>query len=335
MNCFLELKYFVDRLSEGESSEFHGNPLILNKGILRTTQIFSEAQKQTKETFGYKWNKRETFETGLPARMRYWLTEKFGDIVNEDWFLQYGKNPVIMDAGCGAALSSLALFEDALDRIHYIGVDISTAVDVAKARFHERNSNAVFIQSDLNTIPLPEKSVDMIFSEGVLHHTDNTKDALKALLPFLKEGGRIIFYVYRKKGPVREFTDDYIREELQKMSPQEAWDAILPLTKLGVALGTLDVEVNVPEAVDILGIPAGPINIQRLFYWHVFKAMYRTDISFDEMQHINFDWYAPKNAHRHTIEEVRSWCEEFNLSIEREKVEMAGISIIAQKLGEK
>jgi len=122
---------------------------------------------------------------------------------------------------------------------------------------------------------------------------------------------------------------------LQKMSPQEAWDAILPLTKLGVALGTLDVEVNVPEAVDILGIPAGPINIQRLFYWHVFKAMYRTDISFDEMQHINFDWYAPKNAHRHTIEEVRSWCEEFNLSIEREKVEMAGISIIAQKLGEK
>ena len=28
----------------------------------------------------------------------------------------------------------------------------------------------------------------------------------------LKPGGRILFYVYRKKGPIREFTDDYVRE---------------------------------------------------------------------------------------------------------------------------
>lgn len=41
---------------------------------------------------------------------------------------------------------------------------------------------------------------------------------------------------------------------------------------------------------------------------------------------------APKNAHRQTIEDVRTWCEEAGLVIELEKVEMAGLSIIARKI---
>ena len=31
------------------------------------------------------------------------------------------------------------------------------------------------------------------------------------------------------------------------------------------------------------------------------------------MNHINFDWYAPKNAFRQSPEEVRSWCKKLNL----------------------
>ncbi len=33
--------------------------------------------------------------------------------------------------------------------------------------------------------------------------------------------------------------------------------------------------VNVPERIDLLDIPAGPIDVQRLFYRHVFKAFHR------------------------------------------------------------
>lgn len=328
---YTELDELSEKLSEGDTIDLHDSSLVLSNGILRNPLVLSEAQQQTEETFGFKWKKRDTFETGLPKQMRRWLTEKYGDIVNEEWFMSYGNKAVVIDAGCGAALSALALFGEALGRIRYVGVDVSTAVDVAKERFSEHGANAVFIQSDLNALPIPKKAADVIFSEGVLHHTDDTKKALASLLPYLKDGGRIVFYVYREKGPIREFTDDHIREKLQSMSQQDAWEAILPLTKLGIALGELDVDIDVPEDVDVLGIPKGKINVQRLFYWHVFKAMYRTDISFNEMQHINFDWYAPKNAHRHTIEEVRAWCDEFGLEIEHENVEMAGISIIAKK----
>ena len=211
----------------------------------------------------------------------------------------------MLDAGCGGALSALALFEDVLARVRFVGVDISDAVDVAADRFSQRGLEAAFVQADLNRIPLPDGSVDVLFSEGVLHHTDSTRDALLATARLLAPGGRFLFYVYRRKGPIREFTDDHIREQLQEMSPQEAWDAVMPLTRLGRLLGDLEVEVDVPETIDLLEIPAGKIDLQRLFYWHVFKAFHHPELTLDELNHINFDWYAPRNAHRQSPEEVR------------------------------
>ena len=115
------------------------------------------------------------------------------------------------------------------------------------------------------------------------------------------------------------------------MPPEEAWRAMEPLTSLGVALGELDAELDVPEPIELLGIPAGRISVQRLFYWHVAKAFYRPDLTFDEMNHINFDWYVPTNAHRQSPEEVRAWCTAAGLTIEREVVEDAGITVIARK----
>ena len=218
-----------------------------------------------------------------------------------------------------------------MSRVRYLGADVSTAVDVAARRFAERGVKAGFVQADLMQLPLPPESVDIIFSEGVLHHTDNTRAALAAVLRHLKPGGRILFYVYRKKGPIREFTDDFIRDKMQSLTPEKGWEAMQPLSKMGRVLGELDIELEIPEPIELLEIPAGKINLQRFFYWHVCKAFYRPEMSLEEINHINFDWFAPKNAHRHTIEEVRSWCVELGLKPERDVVEEAGITMIARK----
>ena len=315
---------------EAASVDIDGRSFTMVKGILRAQQFISDAQNQTSDTFGFKWSKRDTFEGETVSVLHDWLIEKYGEITAQPWFTEHGDNPVVLDAGCGASLSGLALFGPAMDRIRYLGVDISTAIDTAKARFSERGIPAGFLQCDLTQLPLSEQSVDIIFSEGVLHHTDDTQHALGSLVRFLKPGGRILFYVYRKKGPIREFTDDHIRAQLQSMTPQERWDAVEPLTRLGILLGELDIEIDVPDAIDILDIPAGKTNLQRLFYWHIFKIYYRPEMTLNEMNHLNFDWYAPRNAHRHSLEEVQGWCEEFGLTIEKEKEEMAGITIIAR-----
>jgi len=322
----------AEGLSEGARPTLRGEAFEIDEGILRQRALVSERQAQTADTFGFKWHKRDTFESDASiARMKAWLVERYGDVERADWWSDHGERPVLLDAGCGGAMSALALFERVLPRVRYVGVDISDAVDVAAARFAERGLEAAFVQADLNRIPLADGSVDVLFSEGVLHHTDSTRDALLATARLLAPGGRYLFYVYRRKGPVREFTDDYIRERLQAMTPEQAWEAVMPLTRLGKVLGDLRVEVDVPEAIELLEIPAGPIDLQRLFYWHVFKAFHHPDLTLDELNHINFDWYAPRNAHRQTPEEVRAWCAEAGLEVEREVVEDAGITIVARR----
>jgi len=331
-------RWFADLLGaplpvEGGSVEVRGHSLTMKNGILRARELLSAQQDQTKETFAFKWAKRDTFEGELTRHAREWLIRKYGDIAKAPWLAEHGPNPIILDAGCGASVSALAILEPVLPLMRYLGVDVSEAIDVAQTRFAERGLNAEFIQADLQQLPLPDNCVDLIFSEGVLHHTDNTRAALTAVVRHLKPGGRIIFYVYRRKGPIREFTDDYVRKRLQTMSVQEAWDALLPLSRFGKVLGDLDITIDVPGSIDLLEIPAGPINLQRLFYWHVFKIFYQPQLTLDEMNHVNFDWYAPLNAHRQTPEELREWCNALSLHIEHEFLEEAGISIIARKAG--
>jgi SAM-dependent methyltransferase len=318
--------------ADGKTIEVRGQSFIMQRQLLRSMQLATSSQQQTADSFGFKWKRRSSYENPLVLEaVRTWLVERYGSPASMDWLFSRGRDTILLDAGCGSGLSAIELFGKRLNAISYIGADISEAADVAAKRFAERGVEGQFIQSDITKLPFEDESVDVVFSEGVLHHTDSTRNALGAVARLLKVGGQLMFYVYNKKSPIREFTDDYIRERLQGVKPDDAWEMLMPLTKLGEVLGQLNIQVEVPEAIDLLGIPAGKIDLQRLFYWHIFKAYYRPEWSLEEMNHVNFDWYAPKNSFRQTPEEVRTWCKELNLAIEREVVEEAGITIIARK----
>lgn len=294
---------------------------------------YSDNQDQTKSAFGFKWSRRDTYESApVQESTRQWLFERYcgGDPDLLAKWLSGGRK-IIVDAGCGAGFSAILMFGDYLRDHDYLGIDISAAVDVAQERFAERGYPGDFLKVSLLDAPIPEASVDMIFSEGVLHHTDSTESALKHLATKLKPGGRFLFYVYAKKAVVREFTDDYVRAQLAPLSDQEAWTSLEPLTKLGVTLGKLGVEIDVPEDIPFLGIKAGKVDIQRFFYWNLCKLYYRPDWSFDEMNHVNFDWFRPLNCHRQTPGEVSQWCIEAGLAVERMDVQEAGITVVARK----
>jgi SAM-dependent methyltransferase len=294
---------------------------------------YSSKQKQTKQTFEYKWSKRDTYDSdAVKSNHRKWLLERYcqkdpGKI--SSWL--DGGRKIILDAGCGSGFSALLLFEDQLKSHDYLGVDISSAVEIAKQRFAEEGYTGDFLQASLLEIPIPDSSVDLIFSEGVLHHTDSTEKSIQFLASKLKQGGRFLFYVYAKKAIIREFSDDFVRNAIGPMSDQEAWEALKPLTKLGMALGELDVEIDVPEDIPFLRIKKGRQNLQRFFYWNICKLFFRSDYSLEEMNHINFDWYRPQNCHRHTREEVIDFCDEAKLQIEHMNIQNSGITVVARK----
>lgn len=296
-------------------------------------QARSTAQAQTEEAFGFKWEKRATYESpAFQSTTRAWLLKRYcgGDErMVESWLGGGGR--LILDAGCGAGNPALLLFGEYLKSNDYLGVDISSAIDVARRRFADAGYPGDFLRADLMHLPIPDASVDLVLSEGVLHHTDDTEAALAAVVRKVKAGGRVMFYVYAKKAPLREFADDHVRAQIRNMSDTEAWDALLPLTRFGIALGRLGATVDVTEDVPQLGIKKGQYDLQRLIYWHFCKLYYRPEFTESEINHINFDWYRPLNCHRHTPEEVQAWCQRLGLTIERRDVQESGITVVATR----
>lgn len=73
------------------------------------------------------------------------------------------------------------------------------------------------------------------------------------------------------------------------------------------------------------------MSLQCFFYWHILKSFYHPELTFEEMHHINFDWFTPKNAFRQPPEEVQKWCQELGLEIKSMHTEYAGITVLAQK----
>jgi len=305
----------------------------INPQVQQIHQQQSASQAQTESAFAYKWAKRETYESEkVKSKALAWMMERYcGNDASllGGWLGDGGK--IILDAGCGSGFSGMLFFNKHLLHNDYLGVDISSSVDVAKERFAEAGYPGDFLQCGLNTIPAPPNSVDIIFSEGVLHHTDSTARSVADLTGLLRPDGLFLFYVYRKKAVIREFCDDHIRRTLQNLSDEEAWKALESLTRLGQSLGTLCTEIDVPEDIPYLGIKKGKLDLQRFFYWNIFKAYYDPDFTLAEMNHINYDWYRPLNCHRHTSEEVKQFCGNAGLSIERFYEDEAGITVVARK----
>jgi SAM-dependent methyltransferase len=322
------------RIESGELRSASGRTFPIQGGIPRFVKADDASQEQTADSFGYKWNRQDSYDSPAMRKMLTdWQHERYGFESRDAMRRFFSGHRRILDAGCGSGLS-ISLWMDPEWRgeseAQYFGADISNAVDVAYEKL-DRCPGAHFIQADLMDLPFERESFDAVWSDGVLHHTPSTRAGLEAITKMIRSGGEAMFYVYLKKGAIREFTDDYVRGVLSEMSPGEAWEALRPLTALGQALANMKAEIDLPEDIPYLGIKAGKLDVQRFVYWNMAKVFWRDDYSFEENHHINFDWYHPKCSHRQTEEQVRSWCRELGLEIKHANVQESGITIRATK----
>lgn len=298
-------------------------------GIPRFVHAAANDQAKTSDSFGYKWRRTDSYLSPAMREMgQRWLIERYGfpSVAAMREYLE--ERGTVLDLGCGGGYTASLWMEGQWSGGLWVGVDISEAIDVAFERLGHL-PNTAFVQADLLSLPLRPGSVDVVFAEGVFHHTPSTRAALASAVSVLVPGGEIMFYVYRRKGPIREFSDDFVRAQISDLAPADAWIDLEPLTKLGRALAETGAKVVIPEDVPLLGIPAGSYDVQRLFYWHVAKMFWNPELSFEENHHINFDWYHPAYAHRQSEEEVRSWCWDLGLEITHLDSQESGFTVRA------
>lgn len=326
---FLESLLGIALPDEDEHISLSSGPYVMKKGLLRHRTVHTLTQAQTQSAFHFLWA-NEILDDAAERFQENWFEEHFPGLRSE---LQHILRPGarVLDAGCGAGFSALAFFGAYLDDIKYVGVDISEAIDHAKTNFAQRNRRGEFLQDSIMTLPFRHESFDFIFTPGVLHHTDSVPESLKALSALLVPGGIALIWVYKKQPPLREFADASVRRYLANMTDEEAYEALIPLTKLGQALGKLNVTLDVPEDISYLGIPSGKIDLQRFFYYYILKTFYNPSLPFDRANFQNFDWYRPLNAHTSTPQEVGQYCADAGLQVQRQLVSHSGVAVLTTK----
>ncbi len=297
--------------------------------LIRDAEM-GEEQKKTVESFSWKWQKAEQYRTATLEHYTRWYLDRYGFRTEEALGQFLAGKTRMLDAGTAHGRDA-ALYTRTTTSGEVFGIDISLGIRAAYRDFRDA-PRMNFVQADLAKLPFPERFFDFIGCDQVIHHTPDTRASLGSMLKHLAVGGHVCFYVYRKKGPIREFCDDYIRERTTQMSPEECLRFSEAMTKLGKALSDLKVTVDVPEDIPLLGIKAGKQDVQRFIYWNVFKCYWNDTMDWDANVITNFDWYHPLHAHRHTPEEVRAWCAEENLEIEHMDVQESGISVRARLL---
>lgn len=291
------------------------------------TNLNNKGQEQVKDCFSFKWEK------ALEVITDSFYNENLKNIYSEmmglsDEDLSLFQNKIILDVGVGSG-SSARMWGSIAKEFH--GIDISTGVYKAKNTLKDSIPNLILAQADLNNLPFPDNSFDVIVSNGVLHHTPDTKLALKNIIKKLKSGGSCLFYIYKKKSPIREFSDDYIRSKISDLDPDSALKLLKPLTKFGQMLHEKSIEIEVSEDIPILEIKKGKYDLQLLIYQHFFKCFWNDKFGFDNCNLTNFDWYYPKFSWRHTPEEIKNWCKEFQLDIKFIKESMSGYACLVIK----
>lgn len=76
-------------------------------------------------------------------------------------------------------------------------LDLSSGhLEHARRNFALRGLNGEFVHGDAEAMPFEDCTFDVVYSNGVIHHTPNTKKTIDEIYRVLKPGGKIIIMVY-------------------------------------------------------------------------------------------------------------------------------------------
>ncbi len=283
---------------------------------------------RTAQTFDDKWHRgpdlafEQTLDPG--ADIHQWIVTRNGWADADGLAAYLAERARILDAGCGNGRVTALLQRHAPKESEIVGVDLTAAdvaaenlADLPNVTIHEGN-----LLEDLSRLG----SFDFIYCQEVLHHTGDPEGGLRNLATLLAPGGEIAIYVYKRKAPVREFTDDYLRERISALDYDEAMKVSGAIAELGRSLAGLDAEVEVPE-IELLGIESGTYDVQRFVYHFFMKCFWSDELDAEGNAALNYDWYHPQLSSRHEPDEVRGWFAGADLELVHEHVDEYGITM--------
>lgn len=177
----------------------------------------------------------------------------------------------VLDAGCGGGRYSVAW--RAFGASLVIGLDFSwQGIYNARERIRKARFDGLeFIQGDVLDLPFKDETFDVVFSNGVLHHTTDWRRGVKELLRVLKPKGFGWLYVIENPGGLFWDVIEILRVFMKGVNPDVARNALyligLPPNRVYYMLDHVLVPINIrlsPDEVEECLQDAGATCIRRL-----------------------------------------------------------------------
>lgn len=142
---------------------------------------------------------------GRPAAQRLYSEEELDAVPASavDWALGVG-NPVrhaalqpgetVLDVGCGAGIDTILAARAVGPTGRAIGLDLLEEM-CERARGHAQEAGVAewteFVRGEMEDIPLPDSSVDVVISNGVINLSPRKSRVLAEIRRVLRPGGRL------------------------------------------------------------------------------------------------------------------------------------------------
>lgn len=260
---------------------------------LRPPEPVARATNKTRDAFGWEWLR---YPGSLPGDKEVWLEETMLPP-------QELQGKLVLDAGCGMGrYAAVALSLGA----EVVAVDMSESlqrvVELAKnqPKLHP-------VEGDLLHPPFKKGAFDVAYSQGVLHHTADTRAAFKAVAALLKPRGLLSVWLYGKAGSFKDFATNPLKPEKKWVAEHRrlAWWIVLLRHCVSDFIRVFTTRLPVPLVYAIC-YPLTWLGVVPGLKYLTFSVDPRFRVRLIE----NFDWISPPYQHHHTKEELLAWFKE-------------------------
>lgn len=205
------------------------------------TTTVSEIKRRTREQWGndpcgaihgdgYEIGSREFFDNVEAHRYDVyapWMRE----VMEFDGFA--GKE--LLEVGCGMGSD---LLQFARGGSIVTGLDYTPrSAEISRRRFGVYGVPGKFLIGDAENLPFPDGSFDVVYSNGVLHHTPDTQRAIDEVFRVLRPGGVAKVMLYHRRSLYYWFVImlrfGILRGELARSTPEEIMSRYVEYSETG------------------------------------------------------------------------------------------------------
>ena len=248
---------------------------------------------RTQQSFGFEWL---AYPGPIPEEDRRIFLEET-QIPAEDW-----RGKTVLDAGCG------------MGRYTRVAVSLGAKVvafDLSEALQRVAEAGIDAVQGNLLKPPLKKGSFDIIYSQGVIHHTPDAHAVFLRLAELLKPGGLLSVWVYGDPGSYAEFKQNPLRPGREWLRPwmPAAYAVVWTRHQFSEALRFFTTKLPIRAVYALCG-PLAALGALPVLKYLTFSV--HPDFQVRRIE--DFDWLSPPYQSHHTRSELEGWCREAGLS---------------------